>query len=280
MGLAHASFSVNEQRGIAMNLRFEEEKKHEQRMQFLKGAIRFSIMAAAVVFLAWLIITFALKKVSVIGSSMETTLYNGEDVIVNKTSYVLFPPKRNQIIAFYPEVQDEEETINSDSMIHIRRVAGLPGEKVQIKNGKLYINGEEQKEKYDFEEDDFISAEFEIVPAGKARDLGLDKSMVMGYGQDDRICAYTSLMALLEVENVEKTSVILLVDKEEVGSIGATGMHSRFFENSLAEVMDRMGQYSELKLKRALQNSLMLSADVTAAYDPNYPSAYEKKNTA
>ena len=138
--MAHASFSVNEQRGIAMNLRFEEEKKHEQRMQFLKGAIRFLIMVAAVVFLAWLIITFALKKVSVIGSSMETTLYNGEDVIVNKTSYVLFPPKRNQIIAFYPEVQDEEETINSDSMIHIRRVAGLPGEKVQIKNGKLYIN--------------------------------------------------------------------------------------------------------------------------------------------
>ena len=149
--MAHASFSVKEQRGIAMNLRFEEEKKHEQRMQFLKGAIRFLIMVAAVVFLAWLIITFALKKVSVIGSSMETTLYNGEDVIVNKTSYVLFPPKRNQIIAFYPEVQDEEETINSDSMIHIRRVAGLPGEKVQIKNGKLYINGEEQKEKYDFE---------------------------------------------------------------------------------------------------------------------------------
>lgn len=109
------------------------------------------IMAAAVVFLAWLIITFALKKVSVIGSSMETTLYNGEDVIVNKTSYVLFSPKRNQIIAFYPEAQDEEETTNSDSMIHIRRVAGLPGEKVQIKNGKLYINGEEQKEKYDFE---------------------------------------------------------------------------------------------------------------------------------
>ncbi len=131
--MAHASFSVNEQRGIAMNLRFEEEKKHEQRMQFLKGAIRFLIMAAAVVFLAWLIITFALKKVSVIGSSMETTLYNGEDVIVNKTSYVLFPPKRNQIIAFYPEVQDQEETINSDSMIHIRRVAGLPVKKYKLK---------------------------------------------------------------------------------------------------------------------------------------------------
>ena len=167
----------------------------------------------------------------------------------------------------------------------------IAGEDLNVLVGNIPLEGKEKdavkenilallKEKYDFEEEDFISAEFEIVPAGKARDLGLDKSMVMGYGQDDRICAYTSLMALLEVENVEKTSVILLVDKEEVGSIGATGMHSRFFENSLAEVMDRMGQYSELKLKRALQNSLMLSADVTAAYDPNYPSACEKKNTA
>ena len=167
----------------------------------------------------------------------------------------------------------------------------IAGEDLNVLVGNIPLEGKEKdavkenilallKEKYDFEEEDFISAEFEIVPAGKARYLGLDKSMVMGYGQDDRICAYTSLMALLEVENVEKTSVILLVDKEEVGSIGATGMHSRFFENSLAEVMDRMGQYSELKLKRALQNSLMLSADVTAAYDPNYPSACEKKNTA
>ena len=140
----------------------------------------------------------------------------------------------------------------------------------------IHLSGEQLKKKAN----EVIAGEDLIVPAGKARDLGLDKSMVIGYGQDDRICAYTSLMALLEVENVEKTSVILLVDKEEVGSIGATGMHSRFFENSLAEVMDRMGQYSELKLKRALQNSLMLSADVTAAYDPNYPSACEKKNTA
>lgn len=167
----------------------------------------------------------------------------------------------------------------------------IAGEDLNVLVGNIPLEGKEKeavkenillllKEKYDFEEEDFISAEFEIVPAGKARDLGLDKSMVMGYGQDDRICAYTSLMALLEVENVEKTSVILLVDKEEVGSIGATGMHSRFFENSLAEVMDRMGQYSELKLKRALQNSLMLSADVTAAFDPNYPGVCEKKNTA
>lgn len=167
----------------------------------------------------------------------------------------------------------------------------IAGEDLNVLVGNIPLEGKEKdavkenilvllKDKYDFEEEDFISAEFEVVPAGKARDLGLDKSMVMGYGQDDRICAYTSLMALLEVDSVEKTSVILLVDKEEVGSIGATGMQSRFFENSLAEVMDRMGEYSELKLKRALQNSLMLSADVTAAYDPNYPGACEKKNTA
>ena len=167
----------------------------------------------------------------------------------------------------------------------------IAGEDLNVLVGNIPLEGKEKeavkenilallKEKYDFEEEDFVSAEFEIVPAGKARDLGLDKSMVMGYGQDDRICAYTSLMALLEVESVDKTSVILLVDKEEVGSIGATGMHSRFFENSVAEVMDRMGQYSELKLKRALQNSLMLSADVTAAFDPNYPGVCEKKNTA
>ncbi len=167
----------------------------------------------------------------------------------------------------------------------------IAGEDLNVLVGNIPLEGKEKdavkenilvllKDKYDFEEEDFISAEFEVVPAGKARDLGLDKSMVMGYGQDDRICAYTSLMALLEVDSVEKTSVILLVDKEEVGSIGATGMQSRFFENSVAEVMDRMGEYSELKLKRALQKSLMLSAEVTAAYDPNYPGACEKKNTA
>lgn len=196
--------------------------------------------------------------------------------------------------------EDENDPVLgiSDLLIHLsgeqlQKKANevIAGEDLNVLVGNIPLEGKEKdavkenilallNEKYDFEEEDFISAEFEIVPAGKARDLGLDKSMVMGYGQDDRICAYTSLMALLEIESVEKTSVILLVDKEEVGSIGSTGMHSKFFENSLAEVMDRMGQYSELKLKRALQNSLMLSADVTAAYDPNYPAACEKKNTA
>lgn len=136
------------------------------------------------------------------------------------------------------------------------------------------------KEKYDFEEDDFISAEIEVVPAGRAREYGLDRSMIMAYGQDDRVCAYTSLMALLDTDKVDYTSVVLLVDKEEVGSNGATGMHSRFFENAVSEVMDRLGEYSSLKLKRALSNSKMLSADVSAAFDPNYPSVMEKKNSA
>ena len=136
------------------------------------------------------------------------------------------------------------------------------------------------KDKYDIVEDDFVSAEIEVVPAGKARDYGLDRSMVMGYGHDDRICAYTSLMALLEMPSVKRTAVCLLVDKEEVGSIGATGMQSKFFENTVAEVMDRMGEYNDLALRRALKNSKMLSSDVSAAFDPNYASVMEPKNSA
>lgn len=136
------------------------------------------------------------------------------------------------------------------------------------------------KEKYNIEEEDFLSAELEIVPAGKARDYGIDRSMIMGYGHDDRVCAYTSLKAMLEIEKSDKTCVCLLVDKEEIGSVGATGMQSRFFENTVAEVMDRAGEYSDLKLRRALKNSKMLSSDVSAAFDPNYPSVMEKKNAA
>lgn len=136
------------------------------------------------------------------------------------------------------------------------------------------------KEKYDMEEEDFLSAEIEVVPAGKARDYGLDRSMILGYGQDDRVCAYTSLAAMLQIENTKKTNVCLLVDKEEIGSVGATGMHSKFFENAVAEVMNLMGDYSELKVRRAFANSKMLSSDVSAAYDPNYPSVMEKRNSA
>lgn len=128
------------------------------------------------------------------------------------------------------------------------------------------------KEKYDIEEDDFISSEIEVVPAGKARDYGFDRSMVMAYGQDDNVCAYTSLRAIVEEENPERTSCCILSDKEEVGSQGNTGMHSSAFENTLAELMDKCGQYSELNIRRCLRNSMMLSSDVSAAHDPNYPS--------
>lgn len=136
------------------------------------------------------------------------------------------------------------------------------------------------KKKYRIAEEDFMSAELEAVPAGKARDLGLDASMVLGYGQDDRVCAYTSLMAMLEVEEPEYTSVCLFVDKEEIGSVGATGMQSLFFENMVAEILDRMGCYSELILRRTLANSEMLSSDVNAGFDPNYAYAFEKKNAS
>ena len=133
---------------------------------------------------------------------------------------------------------------------------------------------------YGIEEDDFLSAEIEVVPAGPARDYGFDRSMIMGYGHDDRVCAYPSFRAMLEIDVPEYTSVCLLVDKEEVGSIGATGMHSKFFENCVAEVMNLAGCYSELALRRAMKNSKVLSSDVSAAWDPNFPSVMESKNAA
>lgn len=136
------------------------------------------------------------------------------------------------------------------------------------------------KDKYDLEEEDFLSAELEIVPAGKARDCGLDRSMVIGYGQDDRVCAFTSLFAMLEVENVERTSCCILVDKEEIGSVGATGMQSRFFEDTVAEISMLLGNSDSISVRRALRNSYMLSSDVSAGYAPLYSSAFEKKNTA
>ena len=136
------------------------------------------------------------------------------------------------------------------------------------------------KKEYGMEEEDFLSAELEAVPAGPARDFGLDRSMILGYGQDDRICAFTSLLAQLEADHPTYTAVCLLTDKEEIGSMGATGMQSRYFENVVAEVLNLTGQYSELALRRCLQNSHMLSSDVSAAFDPNYASAFEKKNIA
>ena len=134
------------------------------------------------------------------------------------------------------------------------------------------------KDEFGIEEEDFISAELEIVPAGKARDAGFDRSMVLAYGQDDRVCAYPSFRAQMEVTDIARTSCTLLVDKEEIGSVGATGMQSRFFENALAEVMQLCGQYSEIAMRRTLANSAMLSSDVSAAFDPSYAAAFEKKN--
>lgn len=149
--------------------------------------------------------------------------------------------------------------------------------KERVKANILQILAKE----YQIEEEDFLSAEIEVVPAGEARDYGFDRSMIMGYGHDDRVCAYPSFMAMLDVDGVpERTSVCLLVDKEEIGSVGATGMHSLFFENMTAEVMNAAGQYSELALRRAMANSKVLSSDVSAAFDPNYASVSDKKNVA
>ena len=135
-------------------------------------------------------------------------------------------------------------------------------------------------ERYGIDEEDFLSAEIEVVPAGPARDMGLDRSMILGYGQDDRVCAYTSLAAQLEIERVERTSCTLLVDKEEIGSVGASGMTSRFFENARAEIMELAGEGGPLKLRRALAASRMLSSDVSAGFDTLYADRFEKKNAA
>lgn len=136
------------------------------------------------------------------------------------------------------------------------------------------------KDTYDIEEEDFLSAELELVPAGKARDCGLDRSMILSYGQDDRVCAFTSLFAMLDVEKAVKTGCCLLVDKEEIGSVGATGMQSKFFENVVAELVALNEGESELKVRRAMTNSRMLSSDVSAGYDPLYAEVFEKRSAA
>lgn len=151
-----------------------------------------------------------------------------------------------------------------------------PEEKDLVKRGVLSI----LEEQLGIDEEDLLSAELEVVPAGAARDLGFDRSMVLGYGQDDRSCAYTSLVAQLDVKEVKRTSVCLLVDKEEIGSVGATGMRSRFFEDTLAEVLELTGVHGELALRRCLRESNMLSSDVSAGYDPNFASAFEEKNAS
>lgn len=165
-----------------------------------------------------------------------------------------------------------------DILIGSRPLAELPDDskKDAVKQNVLKI----LNEKYGIEEEDFLSAELEIVPAGKARDCGLDRSMIAGYGHDDRVCAYPSFAAMMEAGHVDRTSCCLLVDKEEIGSVGATGMQSMFFENTVAEILALMGQDSNLAVRRTLARSRMLSSDVSAAYDPAYAEAFEKKNCA
>lgn len=196
------------------------------------------------------------------------------------------------------EDKDGPVVFVSDLLVHLageqmdkKAAKAVEGENLDIIVGTKPLSGEEKnavkanilkilKNKYDMDEADFISAEFELVPAGKARDAGIDESMIMAYGQDDRVCAYTSLAAMLKTDNVKKTSCCLLVDKEEIGSVGATGMRSRFFENTVAEVINLMGDYSEIKLRRCLASSKMLSSDVSAAYDPIYWPYFEKNSSA
>lgn len=186
----------------------------------------------------------------------------------------------------------------SDILIHLaqnqlekRGNKVVEGEDLDILVGNMPLKGEKKeavkknilkliKDKYDFEEKDFMSAELEVVPAGRARSAGLDSSMILAYGHDDKVCAYTSLAAMLEKDEVKRTACLLLVDKEEIGSVGATGMRSRFFENVLCELLDRIGQGSDLVLRRVLANSKMLSSDVNAAFDPLYAEVFEKRNAS
>lgn len=201
------------------------------------------------------------------------------------------------------EKEDDPVFGISDLLIHLaseqmdkKAAKVIEGENLDVLVGSIPFETEDEKEKakdavktnvlnilkeqYDIEEDDFLSAEIEVVPAGKARDYGLDRSMIMGYGHDDRVCAYPSFAAVMEAGVCEKTTVCLLVDKEEIGSVGATGMQSRFFFYMVAEIMEAMGAYSQVKFHRALSNSKVLSSDVSAAYDPLYASVTEKKNGA
>lgn len=234
---------------------------------------------------------------------MDTHYYGG----VKKYQWVTLPMALHGVVVkkdgevvqvVIGEKEDDPVVGISDLLIHLsgkqmqkNAAEVVEGENLDVLVGSIPLTDEEKepvkaqilellKEQYGIEEEDFLSAELEVVPAGPAKDYGLDRSMIMAYGHDDRVCAYPSFMAMLAQDKVEYTSVCLLVDKEEIGSVGATGMQSRFFENTTAEVMNAAGQYSELSLRRALKNSMMLSSDVSAAFDPNYPEVMEKKNSA
>ncbi len=234
---------------------------------------------------------------------LDTHYYGG----IKKYQWVTLPLAIHGVV-----VKKDGETVNicigekdedpvfcvTDLLIHLageqmekKAAKVIEGEKLDLLIGSIPLDKEEKEavkanvlkileEQYGIEEEDFISAELEIVPAGAARELGFDRSMIMSYGQDDRVCAYTSLAAMLEVGDLKRTACCLLVDKEEIGSVGATGMQSHFFENTVAELINLEGKYSELKLKRCLSRCHMLSSDVNAGYDPLFADAFEKKNAS
>ncbi|MDD6657560.1 MAG: aminopeptidase [Lachnospiraceae bacterium] len=202
------------------------------------------------------------------------------------------------VIVNVGEEEDDPVFFISDLLIHLaseqmekKANKVIEGEALDVIVGNKPLKGAEKdkftagileilKEQYGVEEADFISAEIEVVPAGKAREAGFDRSMTLAYGQDDRVCAFASLDAMLSIKAPERTSCCLLVDKEEIGSVGATGMQSKFFENMTAEVMNLMGDFNELSLRRCLANCRMLSSDVSSAFDPTYASSFDKKNVA
>ena len=234
---------------------------------------------------------------------LDTHYYGG----IKKYQWVTLPlaihgvvVKKNGDIVHITLGEDEKDPVFfiSDLLVHLsgeqlekKASKVIDGEALDVVIGSIPLNEKEDdavkanilrllEDNYGIDEDDFLSAELEIVPAGKAREAGFDRGMILGYGHDDRSCAYTSFRAIAESGSLKRTACCVLVDKEEIGSVGATGMHSRFFEDTLAELIDLMGEYSELKLRRALRNSLMLSSDVSSAYDSLYSEVFDSKNTA
>ena len=235
---------------------------------------------------------------------LDTHYYGG----IKKYQWVTLPLALHGVVAkkdgtvvniVVGEKDDDPVFAVSDLLIHLaqdqmqkKASVVIEGEELNLLVGGKPVAGEEKdkvkagvlaflKEAYDIEEEDFLSAELEVVPAGRCRELGFDRSMLLGYGHDDRVCAFAQVEAMLGLEGVpERTSCCILADKEEIGSVGATGMQSRFFENSLAELMALCGEEGDLKLRRALKNSRMLSCDVSAGFDPNFASVFEKKNAA
>ena len=234
---------------------------------------------------------------------LNTHYYGG----IKKYQYVTLPlalhgvvvkPDGSKIEISIGEKDDDPVFIVSDLLIHLAQdqmkltaSEVIKGEDLDILIGSKPVKGEEKeavkkaildilKKEYDIEEDDFISAEIEVVPAGKAREAGFDRSMILAYGHDDRCCAYPSAIAMMDVADPKTTACGLFVDKEEIGSVGATGMESHFFEDMMREVLNAMGIYSELNLTRCFRNSRMLSSDVNAALDPLYADKFEKQNAS